>query len=103
MSFQQPVVNCNGEVVIISGEFTSVEINQKDGTQKFRQSFHGTGIGSEGNEYVFNRTFQQDTRPGTGTEFTTRFNLVSKGSEPNFTLIASLKDGQFEFDSDCRG
>ena len=70
----------------------------------------GTGVGSEGNQYVYHDTFngQVNGRPPFTDNFTNF--LISQGSEDNFVINLVFhvsQDGQMGFikvvDAQCRG
>jgi hypothetical protein len=105
---------CNGEIVEVTGEFTGFSQVVQTPTGQTVTRFHlvsnGTGVGSEGNQYVFHQTFngQVNGRP----PFTDNVSelLISQGSADNFVVNLVLhvnEAGEIEFikvvDSQCRG
>jgi hypothetical protein len=109
------VVNpCNGESVLITGVATGFtqEVQTPSGRTftKFHVVENGTGVGSEGNQYVYHQTFnggQVGTLPLTAT---VPLLVISQGSTDNFVVHQVVHfnvDGQLEFikfgDPQCRG
>ncbi len=54
----------------------------------FRASFHGSGIGASGTEYVANglEVFTITSQPGKSTTLTGDYVIISKGATPDFIL-----------------
>ena len=108
------VVNpCNEESVLITGEATGFtqEVLTPSGQTftKFHVVENGSGVGSEGNQYVYHQTFnggQVGTLPLTAT---IPLLVISEGSTDNFVVSQVVHfnaDGQIEFikfESQCRG
>ena len=80
-----PVNTCNGSTVQVEG-LQVVEITTRpDGTQTFVNRLNGTGVGSDGNKYVFNQV-TRGTISGSDISITSRTQLISQGSDPNLLL-----------------
>jgi hypothetical protein len=81
---------CNGESVLVSGTirgFTQVVTTPNGETiTKMYVATHGTGVGSQGNEYVFNAEGNAQLKGEAPETVTTPFVVVSKGPAPNFVL-----------------
>lgn len=99
--------NC-GATEEIEGEGTLqiIEKWQQDGSILVSIHLYGEGVGSTGNEYVFNhnaRSFQTD--PGATTfDAVERVVLVSKGPGLNQAmLLQTNQDGIVRFERDCTG
>src|SRR3712207_6404101 len=85
------VVNpCTGEVVVVTGEVTGfsqvVQTPSGQTVTRYHLVEQGTGVGSEGNKYIYHQTFngQVNGRP----PFTDNFSilLISERSEDNWLL-----------------
>jgi hypothetical protein len=91
---------CNGEVVPLVGVFRVVTNEHKDGSFVQVSTYHATGVGSQGNEYVLN--ISSVNKAGVGQ--VQRELLVSKGSAPNQLLVITLPaSGGIIIEADCRG
>jgi hypothetical protein len=76
-----PVNTCNGSTVQVEG-LQVVRITTKpDGTQTILNRLNGTGVGSDGNKYVFNQVTQVTVSGD--ISITSRTLLISQGSDPN--------------------
>lgn len=98
------VNTCNGESILITGMAHLVENETGDGGFLGVFSVHGTGTGSDGNEYILNET-QTITFNSSGFRLTRHVVLVSQGSAPNRHLTATISSPPFAvtFDEDCVG
>ena len=90
--------------VVLSGDGTLVERVNADGSLDVVTQEHVTGIGTNGTEYVFDRTSRQSgVAPGEVTVVQYGV-LVSKGSAPNESIKTtfSTTDG-FDVEVVCHG
>lgn len=80
--FEYNLVNpCNGEAVIISGDYLFNPTDNDGG----HLTVHGTGVGDLGNEYVVNG--EVNAIAGTDAEMgVENLNIITKGNTPNFKL-----------------
>lgn len=93
------VNGCNGESIVVNARFQFVTITQKNGETINRLSYHSTGIGDQGNEYVLNVT--ELIKDG---ELVQRREMISQGSAPNEQILIILPaTGGIIIESDCRG
>ena len=102
-SFNSVFNSCNGEVVQLTGTVHIVSKQKADGFDQ-AITFHGTGMGSQGNEYVFN-----EKRSFKSADFNFVLDVhnvaVSKGSAPNIIGNAHFDSGTGEFTNEvaCSG
>lgn len=95
---------CNeGEFVVLEVDIHVVSKQEPGGTTFYRFNFHGRGVGSEGNKYVFNDTFHVRQSPQNGFRVDERHRLISNGSETNQFLISHTSERGSTFEVDCRG
>lgn len=91
---------CNGETILVHAKFQFVTIALNNGQAIQHLSYHGTGIGDQGNEYVLNVSEHVRTSE---SELIQRRVLVSKGSAPNQHILIILVGDDVFIESDCRG
>jgi hypothetical protein len=92
----QPYINqlvnpCTGEVVDITGElsgfFETVQTPTGETFTQYHLFIHGTGVGSEGNRYIFQENHNQ-VRPGSPPiSETAPILMINEGAGENWTLI----------------
>lgn len=82
--FEQYLENpCNGEAVIISGDYLFNPTDNNGG----HLTVQGTGVGNLGNEYVVNG--EVNVISGMDTEMdVANLNIITKGNAPNFKVRA---------------
>lgn len=98
------VNTCTGESVLISGT-AHVRFNEKGhGAAVSHISLHGTGTGSDGNEYVLN-SHESYKADAAGFSDKQHVVLVSRGSAPNMHVTVTMSYPPFVFamDADCAG
>lgn len=80
--FEEEFMNpCNGETVIISGDYLFNPADNDGG----HFSVHGTGVGNMGNEYVVNGEI--NVNAGVDTEMdVANLNVITQGNAPNFKV-----------------
>jgi hypothetical protein len=96
-----PTNVCNGESTVVQG---TLHVVTKSG-EIVQSSFHGTGVGSQGNEYILNFHLT-DRTSHSGTTFTfNKIVLVSKGSAPNLLsdIRVNPQTGEFTVIVKCNG
>jgi hypothetical protein len=91
----QPYINqlvnpCTGEVVDINGElsgfFQTVQTPTGETFTQFHLFVHGTGVGSEGNSYIFKENHNQVIPGAPPVSETAPILMISQGSGDNWTL-----------------
>ncbi|EMY33563.1 hypothetical protein D477_014216 [Arthrobacter crystallopoietes BAB-32] len=96
--------DCNGEAVTGEAIFHVVRKVQRNGDIILNIQAHGQGVGSQGNEYVFNYKRSDRIKGGDYVRHE-RVRVISKGSAPNFmvTIIFNTATGESTVNPDCRG
>jgi hypothetical protein len=95
---------CNGERVLYQGTAVLLTKELPDGRFLQKYLFHGTGIGSQGNEYEVNAR-QHNITDEFDEEYRTNLFMVSKGAAPNqeVSYYFNSATGETELESVCKG
>ncbi|CAH2714684.1 hypothetical protein BACCIP111895_01860 [Neobacillus rhizosphaerae] len=88
---------CNGESLELNGTINILVEQNNTPSGNFHvtvhSNIHGQGVGSQGNEYVFNET-SNDHFSTNNRQFENTFNVpirvISKGTAPNFLVHALI-------------
>ncbi|MDQ1053847.1 hypothetical protein QE394_001775 [Arthrobacter sp. SORGH_AS 212] len=100
----EPVNDCNGEVVFVEGTFQEVIQFKPDGTMIGNATIKGTGIGSQGNHYIYKENGQTVFNADGTAVAHVIVRLISKGPAPDSRAsfrLTVFPDGTFVLTTDA--
>ena len=100
----QPINDCTGEVVTVEGTFQEVIQFKPDGSMIGNATITGTGLGSQGNHYIYKENGQTIFNTDGSATAHVMVRLISKGSGPDsraFFRLTVFPDGSFDFTTDA--
>jgi hypothetical protein len=102
--FRTDINGCNGELIALEGDVRLItHIRAPDGPNVAHITAHSTGVGDQGNQYVFNVDLV--SRSNADSLLIARSQIVSLGSAPNqeVILVLDADSGSFSVEAECRG